>query len=122
MIREHEIRIGNWVKGIATGLNIKVDLHFFNEAYDDDTMLDWYNGIPLTPELLVEKCGFKYWDNDWYYMKTNWMELSVNVETGEICIQNNAQIFSKKHLVCKYIHQLQNLVYSLTQTELPIQL
>ncbi len=54
-IKIEDLRVGNYVKGIAIGLNHKIDLHFFNECYDDDTMLDWYMPIPLSEDILL-KC------------------------------------------------------------------
>ena len=63
MITLNEIRVGNWIKGIALGQYHQVDLFFFHEWYDhesidDGTFGDWYTPIPLSPYIL-EKCGFE---------------------------------------------------------------
>lgn len=139
MIKANEIRVGNWVKGIAMGLNHKIDLHFFGELRDDETMLDWYNPIPLTPEILT-KCGFEkhVWNNrstkgeeyklklgddgfelffGWYDSATKWTDAKL---TGNGGYDEGGEKDIRQ--LCKFIHQLQNLYFALTGKELEIKL
>jgi hypothetical protein len=129
MLQENEVRIGNAVKDstgrIGTIMSIgksqvRVRFEFSTVKIDtnhDETGLD-VEAVPLTPEIL-EKIGFKRIDHvhgysfyslsqskknrchiDIYPEKTSWMSYSV------------------KH--CKYVHELQNLYYSLVGSELEI--
>lgn len=126
MIQASELRIGNWVKGIALGQYHQIDLFFFHEWYDheyndDDTMGDWYEPVRLTPSIL-EKCGFKE-----FYNGTFW------IITGELLINNDSKFWWSNvweandnfgyetimpYQEVKYLHQLQNIYYSLTNKEL----
>ena len=116
MIQANDLRIGNYVKGIAMGLTHKIDLHFFNECYDDDTMLDWYMPIKLSPEVL-ENTGFKWYDNDWYEIKSK-INISIELHSGYIYFGKGEYLF-KANII--YLHQLQNLYFALTKEELKIE-
>ncbi len=128
MIQANELRLGN--KMLYTNSNGDSEIigcnvfHLADLSGQTDEakpeMAERYSPIPLTPEIL-EKCGFKLWDNDWYFTKLEWLELSINIESGEICIQpikHGSQLFSGVHLYCKSLHQLQNLYFALTGKEL----
>lgn len=105
MIQANELRIGNWVRIKESDTKIQVDadtIGFSHSVY--------YQTIPLTEEILF-KCGFEnrktilgasvYFYGDFTFNELlilNWKQGTVND--------------------IKYLHQLQNLVFSLTQTEL----
>lgn len=129
MIKENEIRVGNLIKGIATSLTIKVDLHFFNEVFDDDTMLDWYAPIPLSKELL-EKCGFvKNRSGELaieMYGAESHLEMIYGVESWHYPIITQTPQGDEERSVflnrIQYLHQLQNLYFALVGEELKIEL
>lgn len=80
--------------------------------------------ILLTPEILL-KCGFKK-----YVVKlplVNWIDyrkgnMVINITDGGYEIEFGSELFSiedRTHITCiKYLHQLQNLYFALTNTEL----
>ena len=121
MIKSNEIRVGNKIKGTAMGLTITVDLHFFNECYDDDTMLDWYTGIVLTPDIL-EKCGFEEeYKSEWTIKYT----LKIDSRFGYDWNKNfgwRVRFIGECLRNITYLHQLQNLVHALTGEELNVNL
>jgi len=124
MLHSTSLRIGNWVQA-PLGEYMKVEQlgHPENSDYIFARMADGqgfgqnnFEGIPLSPEIL-EKCGFKVVNHvhgysfytlhssrinkcalDIYKEKTLWMGYNVSR--------------------CDYLHQLQNLYWCLTGTEL----
>lgn len=136
-IEAKDLRVGNWIRSILLDRSPhRVDLFFFHELYDhedagDGTMLDYYVGIPLTPEIL-QKAGLR---------------LDVNffvVEGGEpyckgytclrYSINNRILTFARAEgdgdncdwerisLKIDYLHQFQNAYFLLMGRELEITL
>lgn len=126
-MKENEIRIGNWFihNGNWSHRNDYEELK--NSFYFQWENNDWYalgectfsfddfEPIPLTTEIL-EKVGFV---ND---------ELIINGNDNSVISRNKDNTFSLwvegyyGFGKCKYLHQIQNLVYSLTGRELNITL
>lgn len=121
MIAAEEIRIGNWLKlgkeytrvyqilySIVTGQSI-------NHA---DYKEEFFEPIPLTPEILIG-CGFKkapiaentFAIDSFFY----------DVETLSFCWDDES-ITHWESIDIKYLHQLQNLYFALTNKELEITL
>lgn len=125
MINPNELRIGNYIQDI---ISLEVDLIVYkiedgiitcgDEGFHYPYLAESVKGIILSNEIL-EKVGFKKINHihgysfyslnsskvngchiDIYPEKTSWMSYSVN------------------H--CKYLHQLQNLYYSITGNELQV--
>ncbi len=121
MIKSSELREGVWIKSIHTG-PVKVSLFMMGEIADDETYLDHLMPIPLTPELL-QKAGLHKHNNAWVtgdYDEKNYMKdyfTIWNVHDGEYKL--NTTQFA---IEVTSLHQLQNLYYALTSTELNIQL
>ena len=129
MLQENEVRIGNAVKDstdrigtiMSIGKNqVRVRFEFSTVKIDtnhDETGLD-IEAVPLTTEIL-EKIGFKRVDHVSCYSfyslsqsKKNRCHIDIYPEkTQWMC-------YSVKH--CKYLHELQNLYYSLTGSELEV--
>lgn len=124
-IDARELRIGNWGAGVLWGTPMQCTM----------IMGDWKeaNPIPLTPEIL-EKCGFRQDDNCGFWNKNNegaifytlnqeWHSFPLKVVNGVYAkyfdCEDDFYSWSGKPL--KHLHQLQNLYYSLTGTELEIQ-
>lgn len=108
MIKPEELRIGNWVS---------FDLH--NKQITDFEILEYAsrNGKPidLSPEIL-EGCGFEK------------EGLQCDFSNGKMDLDKTDDGFmvsfhgSREGSEFKYLHQLQNTYYWLTQTELPVKL
>ena len=131
MIQANELRIGNWVqlKSDISGQlkNIQVDSEWFMSEADQRLS----EPIPLTPEIL-EKCGFVVVKSGWY--KKNYftdcneaveeMQISYNIFTGRCGIGDADNDWGTAMLGKTFtsLHQLQNLYFALTGTELIINL
>jgi hypothetical protein len=120
MIKENEIRIGNWVIDNTREKSryIKLDS---NEVYEliGTGNWDYIEPIPLTPEIL-EKAGFEEDKlHECYVIKQFGCGVAIEFFDNEINLVGHK---SAEDLPCKYVHQLQNLIYSLTGEELMIEL
>jgi hypothetical protein len=129
---EKELRIGNWVifpykgkvnfdngayygkiKGIHAGAATNFDDDIFQAAAFPVNML---KPIPLTTELL-NSCLI-YDGSEWYLQDhTAW---SIQKYGGRFGLAYGGDL--SKETWVQYLHQLQNLFYSLTGTELEINL
>lgn len=135
MIKANELRFGIWFKNRGVRKNA---INKFHEIGKEGFIsfghrgVDWLNDefepIPLTPEIL-EKCGFVI---DFSLRRTNAILEDKNnrllvcfFKNGRIDIVLNGNksrsIFTKKYPKF-YLHQLQNLYFDLTATELEIKL
>ena len=125
MINPVEVRPGNWVLKI-TGKDKNTRSFFEYKAIGADEYYSTFAQvcfpIEITPSILG-KSGFKHEFGDWYI---NWP--SEGIEEGlpylrfhhEDCSWklNKISLWSQP----VYLHQLQNLFYALSNTELDIQL
>lgn len=120
MIKANELRIGNWIwEGFETPVQV---------TEIDNVIVHWATGfmtlvgakpIPLTPEVL-EKCdgvrikpGIEWWieyEPDVFLSFDRNMILTHAYDTVEYVKHEYPHI--------KYLHQLQNLYFALTGTEL----
>lgn len=124
MISYSELRIGNRILtsrgAIIMVCNINNDGRI-NKGYSHTPELASCNGIPMTENLLL-KCGFE--------TMGGYLELTINHEKELTIYQgdknsiveavfdcNGFELFR-----CKYLHQLQNLYWCLTGTELTVKL
>jgi hypothetical protein len=134
MIKSNELRIGNYVDYERTThvvtrlLAHHVSHDWYKSIGEDayDTSYDSINPIPLTPELL-EKCGFVEKDgsdnvhsifslND-FHLDFDWRRRQYYSPMEE----NNGEWVTYGSSI-KYLHQLQNLYFALTNKELIINL
>lgn len=118
-----ELRIGNLLFYTKASHEIIVV-----NTISKDSSLEYIQPIPLTPEILL-KVGFDYDDinSDEY---CDWYEYSYSYErNGELYHEHLPfQMFKgESHIELeyfdteiKYLHQLQNLVFALTGTELNV--
>lgn len=129
MIQPNELRIGNWFQQDASNNNtisrfftvdeikrygvrstyIRQDT---NQPHTSLFSLDSIHPIPLTPEIL-EKCGFEKGSIYFYFPKFR----IAKIENSD----NWIILFSNSDLpICRFqhLHQLQNLYFALTNTEL----
>lgn len=117
MINPSEIKLWNYIK--IDGVETELDYHVMGKLFKNSNadLLNKLEGIPITPELL-EKCGFKKEQNE-IDTKSNknvegrWIHDDYLEWPGLLYLPN---------FKIKYLHQLQNLYYSLTGKELEIKL
>jgi hypothetical protein len=121
MINIKELRIGNLVKADNAKIwnedynnsIVEVDIDILLDIFRDESL---FSPIPLTPELL-KQCGFERHDlsnnSQQYYTYTK-VAFTFNSLHGWWYYNRNLDIQPK------YLHQLQNLFFALTGTELEI--
>lgn len=134
MIQANELRIGNWIL-TETG-NPKQVHSIIGDRFNIDSLdgkdygfpLTEMNGIPLTPEIL-EKAGGCYQDKGngfkiFRFDKDDEEILSIQAtHNGFDAVKNTDEYYWTG--LCgsiNYLHQLQNLYFTLTGTELEINL
>jgi hypothetical protein len=109
-----ELRIGNWVLD-EQGQSIQICVKHFNWVND-------LTPIPITPEIL-EKAGFKksieLVGGFLYYEDNSKEDFDIALIDGIATLQVESCNYGKPF---KYLHQLQNIFYSLTGEELQINL
>lgn len=144
-IKAEEIKVGNKITDIPYGRELEVieirkngvgchykgqqnteidGVRYSHFAYEDLT------GIPLTPELL-EKAGFMKMKSDKHTSYTGVAQLNygnpvlwLNEHSKLSTNGGNDYLFMGDgfRIPCKYLHQLQNLYYCLTSSELKIEI
>lgn len=133
MIKANELRIGNYIKfhnHLEPEKIVTVNVRFFSslaggrsleEIKPDEELNGYYSPIPLTPELLL-KLGF---EKDGYEGAV-WYQKGFPV-IGELCTSDREHplgnfLFDTNTDTLKihYLHQLQNLYYSLTGSEMEV--
>lgn len=122
MLTVNELRIGNIVKEVMEEnfctitaidpFDIRTGEHKPYMAVES------FCGIPLTPEIL-EKCGFE-WDI-YYQARTNGNYVLTEGELDSWRIAYGKRRADIIVYGIKYVHQLQNLIFALTGTELKYQ-
>ncbi len=130
MINKNELRIGNWISDIhasekgmwqVTAL-LKTKCHYGSVNYISP--YENLKPIPLSPSIL-EGCGSKHLIQGIYKISltdTLFIQIEFTGECVVVGIKNTAGYITIKIFNNFYVHQFQNLYYSLTQTELKIQL
>lgn len=127
MINANELSIGNWVydgemKRNCMIAEVRLDSVFLDPSPYAGTKLSWLMPIPLTPSIL-EKAGFeKEEDGDGGYYH------ELLSENGVLFVEGNKKGYTDVFLDMddkirvRCLHQLQNLYFALTGTELTINL
>ena len=123
MIKATELRIGNWVE-VENYKNIQLEnVHPEGTTHGDDQyLISMLKPIPLTEEILL-KCGFEVCYRSEFTLrldhKLNYkFGAGWNLVNGHFSVRYIGQNFT--HI--KYLHQLQNLFYALTDKELQVEL
>ena len=128
MIAANELRIGNWVMYDNRLFQIEAisrSLPCLNTDEFGIGVVDWnnINPIPLTPEIL-EKCGFVRNNTACYFGLGNYyIHYQIKTSVVGIAIINDDDRLDADEelsvdLNIKHLHQLQNIYWCLTSTEL----
>jgi hypothetical protein len=116
-----ELRIGNYVKGIGHNISwiiegIEKDYIY---SYNSWRLLSSFQPIPLTKEWLL-KIGFEFAVDTWYFNGFALWETEWGDDKGATGIGYFYELRERgmmdKHI--QYLHELQNLYYSLTGEEI----
>jgi hypothetical protein len=112
----NELRIGNYYD--HNGEIKQVTPSVIDEVFA--TKRSWYKPIPLTEEILL-KCGFIRHHNDYYNTRIYIKNVIDNIEFEWGCfpIELGSGLIVT-NIKLKYLHQLQNLYFALTNEELKI--
>jgi hypothetical protein len=133
-MKANEFRIGNWVfddENIPMQIAKTESENFTKWNFNDFSIIlehkrTYYESkifpIPLTKEILL-KCGFVSCkadkENEWLNLKTRHFNFSSD---ESVKFQKVFLLLNKTEITCDYLHELQNLYYSLTKTELECKL
>jgi hypothetical protein len=118
MIKASELRIGNWVnmahENVPEMVNIKV-LQFIVHANSRGDSHP-FEPIPLTPKVL-SACGFSFSEKKAHYTDGyHYYDFAFDDEKRLVYLSPNSNIRIAHY--CDYLHQLQNLYFSLSFQEL----
>jgi hypothetical protein len=114
MIQANELRIGNLVN-IGEQANI-LELVDFADMYENNTLVH-YQPIPLTEDWLL-KFGFETWHKrDWDIGGVGDGQLLTVTTYAKNPI---VRVWNQDIIHINYVHQLQNLYFALTGTELEL--
>lgn len=116
MIDINELRIGNHIEFLKPNgkwLLKVITPHSFPEIMSEP---ENYRPIPLTEEVLL-KCGFEFDEYGYTHFDTRTLFNKYTVDGVLHFLIGNVSLDNMK-----YLHQLQNLYYHLTQKELNIEL
>lgn len=127
-MKAEELRIGNIVSYKGEPARVTMIGQYGIQALGTDNVINAKFGtpdiepIPLTPEIL-EKAGFvKVPKREGIYRRGLIQLYHVGVG-GTLCyIEYSPEEYCYLHVVIRYVHQLQNLIFTLTSSELPINL
>lgn len=123
MIKANELRIGNYVFSLETQNHQRItglleEQPFFDAITFDYPNYDEIEPIPLTEEWLF-KFGFELINNNFYRSRNCELCLYWTVNKNKMLPE-----YYGKRLVTgydfKYVHQLQNLYFALTGSELTV--
>ena len=126
MIQANELRIKNYLNPKVKGIILKDEIHIVEpttlmmiQGVIDNKGIE-FEPIPLTEEILL-KCGFEF---DIFYQKLTNGTMCI-YWCDKICLLSWCKSHRDdilRHEYPKYLHQLQNLYFALTNEELQIEL
>lgn len=147
MIKIEDVRLGNvfnrigesWDKNVI-GKPVSLGVHFMIDLYQYPAFKATLEPIPLTPEWL-ERCGFEKLGNIFgYHLRipthvltfksisvvfnndTSEIQYYLFMREGEISQERDKDSIVTITKSLKYLHELQNVFYCITNTELNINL
>lgn len=123
-MQAHEIRVNNHLEFYENGTHSTGKIKAINSIHKTVLIQDsrinklmhfsFLKYIPITKQSLIDLGFTKSKVSEWYHIEDFQIEIVVDEENKFIfCVVNG---FVLRHL--KYIHQLQNLYFDITQKEL----
>lgn len=114
-----ELRLGNWVEfnDFPGKHYTKITIDKLKTIADNPIMHTWYV-IPLTHEILKKAKGFRFARKTGHFLNLHFM-IELHGDMPPI-IYYSGQMLDVTHI--QYLHQLQNLYFALTGSELEINL
>jgi hypothetical protein len=125
MIQANELRIGN--KVFLDGNIVTIaEIEKAGATFDENQYVAEYyflHAIPLTPEIL-EACGFDppLRLNFWELRVKQFTLILIDPVTGNVWLSPPRVDIGLEVANCPFLHQLQNLFFALTASELPVTL
>lgn len=104
-MKVQDLRIGNYIKWIDNV--VKVDLEILKQVSENP---EWANPIPITMDMICRCFRTDYGDYDIYGLNASYYKGELHIYLGDI---------PKK---VEYVHQLQNIIYSLCGIDIDIKL
>lgn len=131
-MKVNEFRVGNFIKfnnHLERERIVQIDLRFFaswaggrspNEMNINEELSNYYKPIELNHEIL-EKCGFELveFNIPEYRLVVNRAWIMI-IKGGIFNLHDYQDEYYSNNIQIKYLHQLQNLYFSLTGEELKI--
>lgn len=115
-----ELRIGNFFLGDTSENNFQQITAIEILDFNNDPLDDYYKPIPLTEEWLLKFGFFSKYKS--CYVRWNILGFDIQQKSDEDDNGNKIpqeQVFYFNYMYeIKYVHQLQNLYFALTQKEL----
>ena len=124
-MREHKIsspiglQIGNYVLNRHGELSVVTGYTFSEFLYPKMSGYYGIEAIPLTREFLL-RLGFSHSNNNNYYKSENGFGLFWNDTPDDVAMFEKGVYWGDHYLHIKYVHQLQNLYFSITGDQLQI--
>jgi hypothetical protein len=122
MIKSNELRLGNYIFSKETGCNQKITGITEEHPFFDSITFDYPNWDEIEPielsDLFLLNLGFRK-KHDIFYKQSallRFIGYGYAYSTGEIDDLDNVDYVT----TINYVHQLQNLHFSLTQRELTV--
>jgi hypothetical protein len=120
MMDTNQLRIGNWVcyknnthlQAQVTAIGARTIYTDLSSEYDED-----YSPIPLTPEIL-QACGFMKIQGKEDIYRREQLQLYHGLRTTMCYTRYNSDEYCYLGTTITYLHELQNLYFSLYKTEL----
>ena len=137
MIDAKDLKVGNvFIRELHTSRGLEYDHEFIltenemGKLFGDNLSLALQDlsGIPLTEDILLKCEGFERSGNEWSLSDEFDIILQESDNKGLWTVANVfVDNHNKANYLCigdafKYLHQLQNILHSLTQKELTVQL
>lgn len=131
----NELRVGNWYLSTKFQVPVMCGVDDFYEIYAradgsaEYTVDDIFEPLPLTEEWLL-KFGFKEEQEETEILRVHWFKKLYNSENevGEFCYNPSSlrtaigyvdgEDYGYAGYKIRYVHQLQNLYFALTDEEL----
>lgn len=116
-----ELRIGNWVNYKSEPIKCTMIGEYGIQSNSNDVLINAkfitpdIAPIPIT-QVILEKCGFEKTPDGCYLFSG----VELYPYAIDYCFKYGEYVKIKKNL--QYLHQLQNLFYALTGTELKIEM